>query len=242
MAPQSNGNVPAPAVYLVAIDTTSSATHVLEIACGLGKALGGAAELHILHVIGVNNPAPVMGAASLVTPTEALESGRGVLDRACADAAPRFQGRIAGHLAAGDPWRDHPDGLEPARGPRGRRDRRQDRACPNGARLGRGERRSPRRLPGARGSPEGLPRARRPRDRAAVPGLHGRAERDGPRPALVRASQHASLAWPPPLRGPAGLRPGDDAPPPLNGGAATSPRPRGRRRPRDRSARRDTAR
>jgi len=106
MAPQSNGNAPAPAVYLVAIDTTSSASHVLEIACGLGKALGGAAELHVLHVIGVSNPAPVMGAASLVTPTEALESGRGVLDHACVEAASLFQGRIVGHLAAGDPWRE----------------------------------------------------------------------------------------------------------------------------------------
>jgi nucleotide-binding universal stress UspA family protein len=106
MAPQSNGPAPAPAIYLVAIDTTSASSHVLEIACGLGSALGGAAELHILHVIGVTNPAATMGAATLATPTEALESGRSVLDRACGEAAPRFKGRIAGHLAAGDPWRE----------------------------------------------------------------------------------------------------------------------------------------
>lgn len=96
----------SPAVYLVAVDTTSAAAHVLEIACGLGTALGGAAELHILHVIGVTNPAATMGAATLATPTEALEGGRAVLDRACGEAATRFKGRIAGHLAAGDPWRE----------------------------------------------------------------------------------------------------------------------------------------
>jgi nucleotide-binding universal stress UspA family protein len=101
-----NGNTPAPAVYLVAIDTTSAADHVLEIASGLGKALGGAAELHVLHVIGVTNPSMTMGAATLAAPTEALDSGRGVLDRACGVAASQFEGRIAGHLAAGDPWRE----------------------------------------------------------------------------------------------------------------------------------------
>ena len=71
MTPLTNGNAPTPAVYLIAIDTTSAADHVLEIACGLGKALGGAAELHILHVIGVVNPAVTMGAAMLAAPTEA---------------------------------------------------------------------------------------------------------------------------------------------------------------------------
>jgi nucleotide-binding universal stress UspA family protein len=101
-----NGNAPAPAIYLVAIDTTSSAAHVLEIACGLGTALGGAAELHILHVLGVTNPAATMGAATLASPTEALDGGRETLDRACVDAASKFKGRIAGHLAAGDPWRE----------------------------------------------------------------------------------------------------------------------------------------
>lgn len=106
MSPQSNGNPPAPAVYLVAIDTTSASSHVLEVACGLGKALGGAAELHILHVIGVINPAVTLGAATLASPTEAMDGGRAILDRACGEAAERFQGRIAGHLAAGDPWRE----------------------------------------------------------------------------------------------------------------------------------------
>jgi nucleotide-binding universal stress UspA family protein len=106
MAPLTNGNAPAPAVYLVAIDTTSAASHVLEVACGLGAALGGAAELHILHVIGVTQPVAAMGAAPIGTPTDVLEGGRTVLDRACAEAATRFQGRIAGHLAAGDPWRE----------------------------------------------------------------------------------------------------------------------------------------
>ena len=41
-----------PTVYLVAVDGTPSDTHVLEVACGLGAMLGGAAELHIVHVLG----------------------------------------------------------------------------------------------------------------------------------------------------------------------------------------------
>lgn len=106
MALQPNGNAPATAVYLVAIDTTSGASHVLETASALGAALGGGAELHVLHVIALATPAVTMGAAIVATPTDSLEAGRGVLDRACIEAASRFKGRIMGHLAAGEPWRE----------------------------------------------------------------------------------------------------------------------------------------
>lgn len=104
MAPTSNP--PAPTTYLVAIDGTPSSSHVLEVACGLGAALGGAAELHILHVLGLAPPTAVMGVGPLVTQTDLVASGRTILDRASAEAAPRFRGRIVGHLAAGDAWRE----------------------------------------------------------------------------------------------------------------------------------------
>lgn len=106
MAPQATVNKPAPTIYLVAVDGTAPSSHVLEVACGLGAALGGAAELHILHVLAVAPPVAVMGVGPLVTQTDLLTSGRTILDRACAEAAPRFVGRIVGHLAAGDAWRE----------------------------------------------------------------------------------------------------------------------------------------
>ncbi len=78
------------------------------MASGVGAALGGAVELHILHVLPVSPPFAVMGvgAAQLGGPTDLQESGRMILDRACAEAATRFRGRIHGHLAAGDAWRE----------------------------------------------------------------------------------------------------------------------------------------
>jgi nucleotide-binding universal stress UspA family protein len=95
-----------PTVYLVAIDGAPSGDHVLEVACGLGAALGGAAELHILHVIGA---APAVGTPmtpGIVSPTDLLEAGRVLLDRTTTYAAAHFQGRIVGHLGAGEPWRE----------------------------------------------------------------------------------------------------------------------------------------
>ena len=96
---------PAPAVYLVAIDDTPSATHVLDVACGLGAALGGAAELHILHVIAPLPTDAGLMTAAVVTPGEWAEAGRQLLDRTTTSAATRFGGKIVGHLTSGEPWR-----------------------------------------------------------------------------------------------------------------------------------------
>jgi len=63
-----------PAVYLVAIDGTPAADHVIEVACGLGAALGGAAELHVLHVVGLLPPEAVLLSPSLVTPPDSLDA------------------------------------------------------------------------------------------------------------------------------------------------------------------------
>ncbi len=95
-----------PTIYLVAIDGTPRAAHALEVACTLAAALGGGAELHIGHVLGA--PASsLMGMAPLVVDqTDRLDSGRIVLDRACTEARVGFTGKIAGHLAAGEPWRE----------------------------------------------------------------------------------------------------------------------------------------
>jgi len=95
-----------PAVYLVGLDGSSAADHVLEVACGLGRALGGTAELHLIHVLGVMPEGRALKTAPLVTPTDQLEVGRNLLDAASAYAAARFAGRIAGHLAVGDASRE----------------------------------------------------------------------------------------------------------------------------------------
>ncbi len=97
---------PASTVYLVAVDSTEIAAHALEVACGLGAALGGNAELHLVHVL-EPIPAPVvLGAGPAISPVDLLDVGRAVLDRAVADAARRFSGRICSHVVAGVPWRE----------------------------------------------------------------------------------------------------------------------------------------
>ena len=108
MMPRSPTAAPDPSVYLVAVDDTQAAAHVLEMACGLGAALGGAAELHIVHVLPplptLPTLAPLVTAAAAMPP-DLLEAGRILLDRTAAAAAERFRGKIIGHLGAGEPWR-----------------------------------------------------------------------------------------------------------------------------------------
>ena len=96
------GSSTSPVVYLVAIDGTPAGDHVVDVAAGLVAALGGSAELHVLHVLSV----PSSPTASGVLGTSLLEAGRVVLDRATASARSRFAGRIDGHLAAGDAPRE----------------------------------------------------------------------------------------------------------------------------------------
>ncbi len=98
--------MPAPTVYLAAIDGTSCADRALEIASTLGAALGQQAELHIVHVLPAAPPLSLMGAAQLTSPTDLLVAGRALLDRACDAAGSLFKGKISGHLAAGEPWRE----------------------------------------------------------------------------------------------------------------------------------------
>ncbi|MDB4935081.1 MAG: Universal stress protein UspA [Labilithrix sp.] len=97
---------PTPVVYVVAIDGAPSSEHVLEVACGLGKALGGAAELHLVHVLAITPPAAIAAMGPLMGHVDLPEVGCGVLDAASAHAAMRFHGRIVGHLAAGEPSRE----------------------------------------------------------------------------------------------------------------------------------------
>lgn len=88
---------PAPAVYLVALADGPSSVRVLDMACGLSAALGGPAELHVLHVTPtVDTP---------MTVTDVLDSARQLLARALEHAAERFHGKLFAHLEGGQPWR-----------------------------------------------------------------------------------------------------------------------------------------
>lgn len=93
-------------VYLVAIDGSVPSTKVVDVAAGLAAALGGSAELHLVHVLPVTSPTALIGVGPIMNPTDLLEAGRTVLDAACADAQTRFAGRIRGHLCAGEPARE----------------------------------------------------------------------------------------------------------------------------------------
>jgi len=98
-------NSPAHVVYLVALDGSESGSHVLDVACGLGAALAGSAELHLLHVVPVPSAAGPLGMSAMGPPTDYLQSGEKLLERFAARAAETFRGTIAGHLATGETWR-----------------------------------------------------------------------------------------------------------------------------------------
>jgi nucleotide-binding universal stress UspA family protein len=89
-------------IYLASIDETPNAPHVVKTAAGLAHGLPGPAELHVLHV--VTMPTAAESVPTFLSASELLERGRSFVDRACADAA--FEGRVVGHLAMGEPWRE----------------------------------------------------------------------------------------------------------------------------------------
>ena len=103
----SSAPQPVPSTtYLVAIDDTPADMHVLDVACSLRNALGGAAELHVLHVVpGVVLHAPLMP-SGFVAGTDAVAAGRQLLDRASQHAAEQFAIQFAGHVVTGEASRE----------------------------------------------------------------------------------------------------------------------------------------
>lgn len=97
---------PDPAVYLVALDASAAGAHVLDVACGLGAALGGAAELHLVHVVAEPSEIPGGEAGGLDAAPRYLREAQQLVERSTAQARERFGGMIAGHLATGDAWRE----------------------------------------------------------------------------------------------------------------------------------------
>jgi nucleotide-binding universal stress UspA family protein len=104
MSHQVSPQSPISAVYLVAVDGSGLDDPALDLACKLGAALGGAAELNIVHVVPVT-PTATMGMGPLPPSPDLHEAARKSLERTCAAAASRFDGKVVSHLATGEPWR-----------------------------------------------------------------------------------------------------------------------------------------
>lgn len=86
-------------VIIAAVDRTATSEPVIHTATALATAIAGA-ELHFLYVI---DPSPTPNLPSPVPMTELLRQGRVFVDGLTRDASTRFSGRVAGHLAAGEP-------------------------------------------------------------------------------------------------------------------------------------------
>jgi nucleotide-binding universal stress UspA family protein len=85
-------------VIVAAVDRTATSEPVIHTSTALAAGIAGA-ELHFVYVI---DPAPAPNLASPIPMNEMLRQGRVFVDELTRDAAARFSGRIAGHLAAGD--------------------------------------------------------------------------------------------------------------------------------------------
>lgn len=86
-------------VIIAAVDRTATSEPVIYTATSLATAIARA-ELHFLYVI---DPAPTPNLPSSPSMTEMLRQGRVFVDDLTREAATRFSGRVAGHIAAGEP-------------------------------------------------------------------------------------------------------------------------------------------
>ena len=91
-------------VTIAAVDASVSATSLVEIAARMASGIVGA-ELHIAHVI--KPPHLPSDTRSVVSQGEATgEKELEYLKRLTSLASGIFQGRVVGHLAEGEPWRE----------------------------------------------------------------------------------------------------------------------------------------
>jgi nucleotide-binding universal stress UspA family protein len=92
-------------VVVAAIDSSPSATAVVTSASNIARSIAGA-ELHLVHVLDNLEPAPRAETLNPWSGTALLESGREHLQQLGVVASATFPGRVAGHLASGQPWRE----------------------------------------------------------------------------------------------------------------------------------------
>jgi nucleotide-binding universal stress UspA family protein len=92
-------------VIVAAVEGTSADAHIVEVAAKAAKN-EARAELHIVHVLGAARREPTGVGPVFPEFTELMEDGRKLLDQLIEGATAHFSGRIVGHLAVGEPWRE----------------------------------------------------------------------------------------------------------------------------------------
>jgi nucleotide-binding universal stress UspA family protein len=102
MKPDRGG---ASVVTLAAVEAAESCGHVVDAAARQARD-GGATELHLIHVIGAgaSTVAPLGGPAPSFT--ELVDAARELLDELMMRASVVYTGRVVGHVAIGEPWRE----------------------------------------------------------------------------------------------------------------------------------------
>lgn len=98
--------VPGPLIYLVALDASDAADHVIDAACGLAASSDRRIEMHLVHVSSHAVSVAPMGLPVFVSQAGLAEAGEQLLERAVARAGRAFRGKIVAHLAMGEPWRE----------------------------------------------------------------------------------------------------------------------------------------
>lgn len=92
-------------VVVVGVDGSEASNLVVENAARVVKATPGA-EIHIVHVLENFRPEQRMEKPRLTTGTQILERAREHLQQLSSTTSKSFAGRVVGHLAVGDPWRE----------------------------------------------------------------------------------------------------------------------------------------
>jgi nucleotide-binding universal stress UspA family protein len=92
-------------VVIAGVDSSAAASSVVATAARMAGSNPGA-ELHLVQVLDNFEPAPHAEIPSPASGTEILERAREHLEQLGQVAAATFKGRVVGHLASGEPWRE----------------------------------------------------------------------------------------------------------------------------------------
>lgn len=92
-------------VIVAGIDGSPAAAYVIDVAARFAASIPSA-ELHLVHVLDGFEPVARTEIPNPWNGTEILERGRAYLEQLGERASQSFAGRIVGHLATGEPWRE----------------------------------------------------------------------------------------------------------------------------------------
>ena len=106
MTPQINSPERFVVVAAVAgVDSTNSSKLIVESASRIAASTPGG-ELHLVHVLEGFEPPPQGEIPNHWSGTQMLEVARRNVEQLGRLAEPIFRGRVVGHLAVGEPWRE----------------------------------------------------------------------------------------------------------------------------------------